>query len=111
MELEIEDFARISERTPYIADMKPGGRHVMVDLHREGGVPTVMKRLLESGLLHGDALTVTGKTVAENLAGRGDTGRQQGGPSGGRAAEPSWVDGDIEGEPGAGGGGGEAGAP
>ena len=68
VDLEIEDFARISERTPYIADMKPGGRHVMVDLHREGGVPTVMKRLLDAGLLHGDVLTVTGKTVAENLA-------------------------------------------
>ena len=66
--LSIEDFHRISERTPYIADMKPGGRYLMVDLHREGGVPTVMKRLLDAGLLHGSPMTVTGKTVEENLA-------------------------------------------
>ena len=68
VDISIEDFHRISERTPYIADMKPGGRYLMVDLHREGGVPTVMKRLLDAGLLHGGALTVTGKTVEENLA-------------------------------------------
>ena len=66
--LSIEDFHRISERTPYIADMKPGGTYLMVDLHREGGVPTVMKRLLDAGLLHGSPMTVTGKTVEENLA-------------------------------------------
>ena len=65
--LELDDFHRISERTPYIADMKPGGRYVMADLDKVGGVPLVMKRLLKAGLLHGDALTVTGKTVAENL--------------------------------------------
>ena len=68
VDLSIEDFHRISERTPYIADMKPGGRYLMVDLHREGGVPTVMKRLLDAGLLHGSAMTVTGKTIEENLA-------------------------------------------
>ena len=68
VDLSIEDFHRISERTPYIADMKPGGRYLMVDLHREGGVPTVMKRLLDAGLLHGSPMTVTGKTVEENLA-------------------------------------------
>ena len=68
VDLSIEDFHRISERTPYIADMKPGGRYLMVDLHREGGVPTVMKRLLDAGLLHGSVMTVTGKTIEENLA-------------------------------------------
>ena len=66
--LTLDDFDRISARTPYIADMKPGGRYVMADLDRIGGLPQVMKRLLDAGLLHGDALTVTGKTLAENLA-------------------------------------------
>jgi len=67
VKLKIEDYDRISRRTPHIADMKPGGRYVMVDLDRIGGIPVVMKALLEAGLLHGDALTVTGKTVKENL--------------------------------------------
>ena len=67
VELSIDDFDRISRKTPYIADMKPGGRYVMIDLHREGGIPTVMKRLLDAGLLHGDVLTATGQTLAENL--------------------------------------------
>lgn len=67
VELSIDDFDRISERTPYITDMKPGGKYVMADLDKEGGVPAVMKRLLDAGLLHGDPLTVTGKTVRENL--------------------------------------------
>ena len=65
--LSIEDFDRISSKTPYIADMRPGGRYVMADLDRVGGVPLVMKRLLAAGLLHGDTLTVTGKTLRENL--------------------------------------------
>jgi len=65
--LNLNDFDRISERTPYIANMKPGGKYVMADLDKVGGVPLVMKRLLKAGLLYGDALTVTGKTVAENL--------------------------------------------
>jgi len=65
--LKIDDFNRISKRTPHLADMKPGGRYVMVDLDRVGGVPVVMKELLDAGLLHGDALTVTGRTVKENL--------------------------------------------
>ena len=64
---DIDDFDRVSRRTPYIADMKPGGRYVMVDLDRVGGVPVVMKRLLEAGHLHGDVMTVTGKTLRENL--------------------------------------------
>ncbi|MSQ21754.1 MAG: dihydroxy-acid dehydratase [Dehalococcoidia bacterium] len=66
--LVLDDFDRISRQTPYIADMKPGGKYVMADLDRVGGVAQVMKRLLNAGMLHGDALTVTGKTVAENLA-------------------------------------------
>ncbi len=65
--LTFDDFTRITCRTPHIADMTPGGKYVMEDLHRVGGVPVVMKTLLDAGLLHGDCLTVTGKTVAENL--------------------------------------------
>ncbi|MEK6683654.1 MAG: dihydroxy-acid dehydratase [Nitrospirota bacterium] len=67
VKLKIEDYDRVSRRTPHIADMKPGGRYVMVDLDRIGGIPVVMKELLDAGLLHGDAMTVTGKTVKENL--------------------------------------------
>ena len=66
--LSLDDFQRIARRVPLLADMKPSGRYVMEDLCRIGGVPAVMKRLLEHGVLHGDALTVTGKTLAENLA-------------------------------------------
>ena len=77
VQLDIDDFDRIAERVPYIADMKPGGRYVMADLNRVGGVPLVMKRLLDAGLLHGDALTVTGKTIAENLASVQDDGSQE----------------------------------
>jgi dihydroxy-acid dehydratase len=65
--LDIDDFDYISRHTPYIADMRPGGKYVMADLDRVGGVALVMKRLLEAGLLHGDALTVTGKSLRENL--------------------------------------------
>ncbi|MDW7977775.1 MAG: dihydroxy-acid dehydratase [Candidatus Caldarchaeum sp.] len=67
VKLDIEVFDKVSRRTPHIADMRPGGRFVMVDLDRVGGVPVVLKKLLEAGLLHGDTLTVTGKTLAENL--------------------------------------------
>ncbi len=67
--LSLDDFDRISRRTPHIADTRPGGRYIMVDMDRAGGVPRVMKELLDAGLLDGDALTVTGGTVAENLAG------------------------------------------
>ena len=66
--LELDDFDHISRRTPYIADMRPGGKYVMADLDRVGGVPLVMKRLLAAGLLHGDVMTVTGKTMGENLS-------------------------------------------
>jgi dihydroxy-acid dehydratase len=68
VELELEDFNRIAAKVPHIADMKPGGRFHMTDLDRVGGVPMVLKHLLDAGLLHGDCLTVTGKTMAENLA-------------------------------------------
>ena len=67
VELDIEDFDRISRRTPKIADLQPGGAHVMNDLHEVGGVPVVIRRLLDAGLFHGDAMTVTGRTVAEEL--------------------------------------------
>jgi dihydroxy-acid dehydratase len=66
--LEIEDFNRIADRVPHLADVKPFGQYVMSDVDRIGGVPVVMKALLDAGLLHGDCLTVTGKTMAENLA-------------------------------------------
>jgi dihydroxy-acid dehydratase len=66
--LELEDFNRIGDRVPHLGDLKPFGRYVMYDLDRVGGVPVVMRALLDAGLLHGDALTVTGRTVAENLA-------------------------------------------
>jgi len=62
-----DDFQRISDKTPVIADFKPSGKYLMRELHAHGGVPAVMKYLLEKGMLHGDCITVTGKTVAENL--------------------------------------------
>jgi dihydroxy-acid dehydratase len=67
--LSIDDFQKISDRVPVLADFKPSGKFLMQDLHRHGGLPSVMKYLLAKELLHGDCLTVTGKTVAENLAG------------------------------------------
>ncbi|MFS8584919.1 MAG: dihydroxy-acid dehydratase [Acidimicrobiia bacterium] len=67
VDLSLDDFNRIADRVPHIADTKPGGKYHMVDLDRIGGVPVVMRHLLEAGLLHGDCLTVTGRTVAENL--------------------------------------------
>jgi dihydroxy-acid dehydratase len=69
VELDIDDFDRISQRTPLIADLKPGGRFVATDLYRAGGVPLLAKRLDEAGLLHRDALTVTGRTIGEEAAG------------------------------------------
>ena len=66
--LAIADFQTISDRVPYLADLRPSGKHVQEDLHSVGGTPAVLKLLLENGLLHGDCLTVTGKTLAENLA-------------------------------------------
>lgn len=77
--LSLADFDRIGRRVPHLADVRPFGRHVMADVDRVGGIPVVMKALLDADLLHGDALTVTGKTVAENLA----------------AATPSAPDGEV----------------
>ncbi len=68
VDLTLDDFNRVGGRVPHIADTKPHGRYHMVDIDRVGGVPVVMRELLEAGVLHGDCLTVTGKTVAENLA-------------------------------------------
>ena len=68
VDLDLDDFNRIGDTVPHLADVKPFGRYVMTDVDRIGGVPVVMKALLDAGLLHGDALTVTGRTVAENLA-------------------------------------------
>ena len=68
VELELDDFNKVAKRVPHIADTKPHGKYHMTDLDNIGGVPVVMKELLDAGLLHGDCLTVTGKTVAENLA-------------------------------------------
>ncbi|HEY4614500.1 MAG TPA: dihydroxy-acid dehydratase, partial [Citricoccus sp.] len=67
--LTLDDFNRIGDKVPHLGDLKPFGQYVMTDVDRVGGVPVVMKALLDAGLIHGEALTVTGKTVAENLAG------------------------------------------
>jgi dihydroxy-acid dehydratase len=68
VELTLDDFNRIGDKVPHLGDLKPFGKYVMNDVDRHGGIPVLMKGLLDAGLLHGDALTVTGKTVAENLA-------------------------------------------
>jgi len=68
VELTIDDFQTVSDRIPFLADLKPSGKYVMEDLHQVGGTPAVQKYLLEKGLLNGDCLTVTGKTLAENIA-------------------------------------------
>jgi dihydroxy-acid dehydratase len=68
VELTMEDFDRVSRRTPHFVDMRPGGRYVMADLDRVGGLPVVLRELLDGGYLDGDVLTVTGRTLAENLA-------------------------------------------
>ncbi len=69
LKLTFEEIQKISHRTPVIADLKPGGRYVMQDVYNAGGVPAILKVLLDAGLLHGDCMTVTGKTIKENLAG------------------------------------------
>lgn len=68
VELTLDDFSRVADRVPHLGDLKPFGRYVMNDVDRIGGVPVVMKALLDAGLLHGDVMTVTGRTMAENLA-------------------------------------------
>ena len=75
--LELADFDRISARVPLLADLKPGGRFVATDLHRAGGIPLVVKRLLEGGFLHGDAVTVTGRTIADHARGASEAPAQQ----------------------------------
>lgn len=67
IEFTLEDFQKISDTTPFLADLKPSGKYLMEDVHAVGGIPAVLKYLLKKGLLHGDCLTVTGKTMAENL--------------------------------------------
>ena len=67
VDLTIDDFDRLSRKTPYLTDLRPSGKYVMADMDKVGGVPTIMKELLHKGLLHGDALTVTGKSIEENL--------------------------------------------
>jgi dihydroxy-acid dehydratase len=66
--LELDDFQRVSDRTPFLADLKPSGRFLMEDLHDVGGVPGVMRMLLDEGLLDGECMTVTGRSIAENLS-------------------------------------------
>ncbi|GHG26937.1 MULTISPECIES: dihydroxy-acid dehydratase [Amycolatopsis] len=68
VELTLDDFNRVGDRVPHLGDLKPFGKYVMNDIDRHGGIPVLMKALLDEGLIHGDALTVTGRTVAENLA-------------------------------------------
>jgi dihydroxy-acid dehydratase len=68
VEWSIDDFERMRKKVPVICDLKPSGKYLAIDLHRAGGIPAVMKVLLEAGLLHGNCMTITGKTVAENLA-------------------------------------------
>ncbi len=67
IDFTLQDFQRISDTTPFIADLKPSGKYLMEDVHRVGGIPALLKYLLKNGLLHGDCMTVTGKTLAENL--------------------------------------------
>jgi dihydroxy-acid dehydratase len=68
VELTLDDFNRIGSKVPHVGDLKPFGKYVMNDVDRRGGLPVLMKALLDAGLMHGDCLTVTGKTMAENLA-------------------------------------------
>jgi dihydroxy-acid dehydratase len=68
IDFPLEEVARLMRDTPHIADLKPGGRYVAKDVHDIGGVPVIIKALLDGGLLHGDCMTVTGKTLAENHA-------------------------------------------
>lgn len=77
IDFTLEDFQQISESTPFIADLKPSGKYVMEDLHEIGGVPGVLKYMLENGLLHGECMTVTGKTLAENLGAAKDLKKDQ----------------------------------
>jgi dihydroxy-acid dehydratase len=75
VEWTIDDFERVRRRVPVICDLKPSGKHLVVDFHKAGGIPQVMKLLLNAGLLHGECMTITGKTIAETLAGVPDQPR------------------------------------
>ncbi|HKB50067.1 MAG TPA: dihydroxy-acid dehydratase [Solirubrobacterales bacterium] len=77
IKLEMEDFERISRQTPLLADLKPGGRFVATDLYRAGGVPLILKRLAEAGILHGDAITVSGRTIGEEAEAASETDGQE----------------------------------
>lgn len=68
VDITLDDFQRISDKTPFLADLKPSGKYVMEDMQKYGGTPAVMRYLLDNKMIHGDCMTVTGKTVAENLA-------------------------------------------
>ena len=70
IKFDLFDVAEIFKKTPYLASLKPGGKYVAKDMWEAGGVPMLMRTLLDAGLLHGDCMTVTGKTIAENLEGR-----------------------------------------
>ena len=106
--LDIFEFNAFYDTTPTLCDMKPAGRYVMTDLHKVGGIQKVMRVLLDAGLLHGDCLTVTGKTVAENLEGVSadlvGTGRH---PPAGQPGEPEGTDQHPQGQPRGRGGGAE----
>ena len=78
IEFTLDDFQRISDTTPFLADLKPSGQYLMEDVHAIGGIPSVLKYLHQQGLMHGDSLTVTGKTIAENLAEAQDLPAQEG---------------------------------
>jgi dihydroxy-acid dehydratase len=77
VEWSIDDFERVRRKVPVLCDLKPSGKYLAIDLHHAGGIPAVMKQLLKAGLLHGDCITITGKTVAENLAGVPDLSPNQ----------------------------------
>ena len=101
VELTMDDFDAVSRRVPHIVDMRPGGRFVMADVDRVGGLPVVLRELLEAGLLDGDVLTVTGRTMAENLEGVGRA-RRRGDPPGRRPDRPRGRPGRAPGQPGPG---------
>src|SRR5438309_7212470 len=86
--LALADFDRISRKTPHIADMRPGGRYTMADLQKVGGVSVILKELLDGGFMHGQALTVTGRTMAENLKGVRRPGEQDVVRAGSQAISP-----------------------
>jgi dihydroxy-acid dehydratase len=77
IDLTIDDFQKISDTTPFLADLKPSGKYLMKDLHAIGGIPAVLKFMLENDMLHGDCMTITGKTLAENLASLGPLKEEQ----------------------------------